>query len=261
VPFADLETMSLPDYIAQEAAKDSFWFFLHIPKTAGSSFSTELAAKLQPYYNIHVDHADTTRSYHDKIADAANGFVEAHKATPFGSASGHLLWWHLDPIRAAIPDMRFVSILRDPVARVVSEFRYQRTPVHPLYKEFIETYPTLESYASSAGAQDVISNFLYGRRPVPTKDQLIEHLRTKFAFVGLLEMYPISFTSIFACMGHPGLRPTEHQRKTTEANDNSVTMTPQLREMIKEANPLDQAAYDHVRTVLIRHRDANRVKR
>jgi len=49
---------------------DSLWFFLHVPKTAGSSFREELASRLQPDVNIFITYDDPTVT-HDALLDRA----------------------------------------------------------------------------------------------------------------------------------------------------------------------------------------------
>lgn len=256
MPFADLESMSLSDYIAQEAAKDSFWFFMHIPKTAGSSFSSELASKMRPYRNIHVDYTRTDVSTTDQMGGVIADFVTEMKTKEFRSASGHVVWGHYETLRAARPDCRVVTFMRDPIARVISDYRYQRTPMHPPHQEFMKEFPTLESYVASPASQNKTTLFMTGSRDALSPEELIARIGQEFTFIGLLEMYPLSFSSIFGCMGHKGLMPTEHKRKTPDTKDTQVEVTPAMREMIREVNQMDQAAYSYVQTVLRRHRDA-----
>lgn len=260
MPFVDLETMSLPDYIAQEAAKDSFWFFMHIPKTAGSSFSSELAARMRPYRNIHVDYTRTDTPPPEQMGGIMADFVSDPAFGKFRSASGHVIWDHYKTLQTARPDCRTVTFLRETEARVISDYRYQRTPMHPPYQEFMERFPTLESYVDHQASQNKVARFLSGRDKLLTIDQLLDRVRNEFTFVGLLEMYPLSFNSIFACMGHPGLRPSEHKRKTPDTKDTAVEITPAIKKKIRENNALDFQIYDYVRSVLIRHREARKAR-
>ncbi len=261
MPFCDLETMSLRDYVAREQAKvEGLWFFLHIPKTAGSSFSTELPNHLIPYRNVEVDYTDHSRSFDDKLVHALEVFVSDMNWTSYRSASGHLPWELTSRLLHAHPSTRVISFLRDPVARVVSEYRYQRTPVHPDYHAFCARFDSLKSYVQWSGSQNQMTHFLFGSGHVPSPDELIQHLGRNFTMLGLVEMYPLSFHAIFSCMGYPDLAPTEFQRRTSDTKDNKVDLTPDMVAMILEANHLDVAAYNYVRDVLIPHRDVWRGK-
>ena len=258
LPFADLATMSLPDYIAREAAQDTMWFFLHIPKTAGSSFATELSTRMKPYRNVHVDYNNPAVPASQQMAGVVEGFAAEMQVKPFRSASGHVPWHLFETIQAARPDTRVVTFLRNPEARVISDYRYQRTPMHPPYREFIAQFPTLESYAESPQSHNKIAKFIYGRGRNPSAAELIAHIGRAFTFVGLVEMYPLSFNAIFAAMGQPGLRPAEHKRKTPDTKDTAFELTDTVKALIRETNQLDQAAFDYVRGILARHRDAQR---
>lgn len=256
MPFVDLETMPIQDYIARETSRAGLWFFLHIPKTAGSSFSTELTVQMSPYRNVEVDYTDESLRYDDKLIAAVNRFVGDMRRTHFRAASGHVPWELMGRIQAADPNARIISFLRDPESRMISEYRYQRTPTHPQHEAFKTQFPTMESYVHSPLSQNQMTRFLFGNHRQPSADELIDHIRHKFTFVGLVEMYALSFSCIFTAMGLPNLQPSEFQRKTESTQDNQVVITPELRTMIHEANHLDQAAYNYVHSILLRHRDA-----
>ena len=254
--FSDLEQGSLIDYIDRLREKsDHLWFFLHIPKTAGSSFSSELAARCRPYRNVHIDYADTTTPHQAQISNAVDRFIAEMATQHFGSASGHVPFHLVRRILEAKLDTQVVTFLRAPEARVISDFRYQRTPMHPPYQTFIQEFPTIESYIESPQSQNKIAKFVYGTDRTCTVEELTRHAGEKFAFIGLLEMYPMSFNSIFAAMGHPGLAPSEHKRKTPDTKSTEVEITPAIRGLIRETNRLDQALYKYVRNILQRHRE------
>ena len=254
--FSDLENGTLSDYIGRMQEKsDCLWFFLHIPKTAGSSFSSELAKRCAPYRNVHVDYTDTATPHHIQIANAVDRFIVEMGTKRFASASGHVPYHLVRRILSAKPDTQVVTFLRGPEARVISDYRYQRTPMHPPYQAFIEEFPTIESYIESTQSQNKIAKFIYGSDRACTAEELKRHAGKKFAFIGLLEMYSMSFNCMFAVMGHPGLSPSEHKRKTPDTKETTVEITPAIRGLIRETNELDQSLYNYVREILLRHRE------
>lgn len=262
MPFADLETMELDDYLAREAQTESLWYFLHIPKTAGSSFSSELAARMRPYRNVHVDYTRTDLTAEAQMPERVSAFVREMEERRFKSASGHTSWDQLEPLRRAPFSSRFVTFLRSPEARVISDYRYQRTEMHPPHAAFIREFPTLESYVENRVSQNKMARYLMGRKMRDiTPEDLIAHIGQAFTFIGLVEMYPLSFTSIFTAMGHPKVAPVEHKRKTPDTASTEVALTPALKARIRDVNALDQAAFDHVRAVLMRHRDLRKEAR
>src|SRR5262249_46127665 len=143
------QTATLREFIASEMAADELWAFVHIPKTAGSSFASELAHLRPPYRNIHVDYSDEVTPHAEKMQAAVRKFVDELPTAAFRSCSGHINMNHAARIMQAAPGMRVISFLRNPVARVISDFRYARTPVHPPHRDFIKQYPTIFEYVDS----------------------------------------------------------------------------------------------------------------
>ena len=80
--------------------------FVHVPKTAGSSLSSELAGLIPPYHNIHIDHLDRSRPGPERYDAAVDAFLAEAQRKPFRSASGHIQNRHMERIRAALPGLR-----------------------------------------------------------------------------------------------------------------------------------------------------------
>jgi hypothetical protein len=255
MPFGDLETMSIAEYIDRERYYSGLWFFMHIPKTAGSSFSTELTNRVTPYRNIEVDYNDSTIDFDMKLIRAVDSFVHDMRATRFRSASGHVPWELLGRILAVDPSARIISFLRNPIDRVISEYRYQLTPMNPQHRAFEMQFPNFERYIESRNARNQMTRFMFGDQHEPSCDELIAHIREKFTFVGLVEMYSLSFSCMFTAIGIPNLHPVEFERRTESTVENRITISPELVTLIQELNHLDQVAYNYVRSILLRHRD------
>lgn len=245
----NLINFDLDKFVADNRDDKDCWFFVHIPKTAGSSFGTELNELLSPNFNVNVDDDHRQVPYQQKVVTAAQGFNERLKQGPCRFASGHipvqLLRKHVEDWRK----LKLITILRDPVRRVVSDYRYQRTPLHPTHGQFIKNFPTLESFARTARGRNKMFRFL---RPYPKasveecKEFIVEH----FAFVGLLEMYPLSFRLVTRMLGQER-GPSRHVRKTMENEHNRVEVTPELVELLRELNSQDLELYDYFRSKLL----------
>ena len=252
--FADLDHMTMRDYVAQQAKTGGLWIFQHIPKTAGTSLTTDLAEHMSPYFNIFVDYEDETTPFIARLSDSVDRFLGKLRHRDFRSCSGHLTFDLVARIQLARPDARVVTYLRNPVDRVISDYRYQCSELHPGNAAFRESFPTIEAYVDHKASQDKMSQMLYGG-PCPSAEALIAHVGSRFAFVGLVEMHAMSFSCMFAAMGLPGMVPQVHARKTPDTRETRVEVTPELRERIAGLNRMDQAIYDHVHRVLLRQRD------
>ena len=247
--FGDITSGSLADFISANRFADELCVFIHIPKTAGSSLSAELNRMRPPYLNIHRRYFYGETVTFSDIEDEMAAVIDDGALATARSCSGHFSWMQAEPIRQARTDARAFTFLRDPVKRVISDYRYSRTPTHPTYKESIERFPTIENYVEAPESQDKMARFLMPAS-ITAPAQIDAFLSTHFAFVGLLEMYPLSFNILSLLLGHDRM-PSQHKRKTEDTEDNAVDETPALREMIAACNVRDAALYDAVRTKLL----------
>ena len=251
--FASFLTFSLDEFLKREAAPEELWIFIHIPKTAGSSFASELSDLRRPYRNVHVNYEDKGKSYDSKLETAVDQFIEDNKATPFRACSGHITMRHVLRIRKTIPRARVVSFLRDPVERVISDFRYARTPAHPPYREFIQQFPTIESYVDSPASQNKMFKFL-APDPKIGMAELLPFLDESMSFIGLTEMYPMSFNIVMQLSGSKHL-PTSHKSKTEPTEHNLVDRSPDLIKRIREANAHDIGMFTFVKERMLARRE------
>lgn len=252
---ADLARGDVATYLRRNAdAPDATWLFLHIPKTAGSSFRSELARRLKPEANITVNYADDSRSHNEKLQAAVEAFCAAQASAPVRFASGHLSRGLMAEIEAGVVNPRLVTMLRDPVARVVSDYRYQRTPAHPPHRSFIERYPRFEAYLESRESQNKMTAFLR-RDPQQSVDDIVADINRSFAFVGITELYTLSFRLLTALLGAVAA-PALHERRTDSNDDNQIPNLEALRPRIAELNRFDMAIYQHFRRRLERQRTA-----
>lgn len=100
--------------------------FIHLPKTGGFALHAALARALPPQAVLRIG---------DATEQAAFAAMPPEAAQHYALISGHVsLGEALDRAR---PDARFVTLLRDPVARLLSAFNYMATwPAHPLHADF-----------------------------------------------------------------------------------------------------------------------------
>lgn len=250
----DFENTPLEETIARARDGAKLWVFAHIPKTAGSSLSRALAAHAGPYRNIHPAPVDDGLPHLQKIARAVDRFLGEARDSGFRSCSGHIRRDSFRRIADAVEGARLVTFLRDPVDRVISDYRYSRTPAHPEWREVIETYPTIESYIEDPKTQDKMWRFLLGDRRAPL-DAGIALIEEEFAFVGIVENYPLSLGVLFRMIAGREIDPGPRVRRTEPTEDNRVEITGVLRRRIAELNRRDQALFRHFRQKLVSKRD------
>lgn len=242
------------EYLSREADRPgALWLFIHIPKTAGSSFRAELASRLKPDRNIVVDYEDEATPFHERLQAVVQSFADSLEQQPVRFASGHIFRSHAAFIAQRHPDLRAITMLRNPVARVVSDFRYARTPKHPPYREFIRQFPRFEDYVNSPASQNKIHEFLR-RSPADTPEQVILDVERTFSFIGVTEMYYLSCRVLFALLGDTR-NPSVYERRTEASEDNEIADLEQLTPRIRVLNAKDVAIYDHFHNLLKQRRD------
>jgi hypothetical protein len=245
-PIRALFAGDVAGYLRDAAFDDAPLFFVHVPKTAGTSLRAELAALRPPDANVAVDHADAGRSFHEKMDAALLRYLAAHDRAPFGFASGHVLGRHVMIIRARIPRVRLVTFLRDPVARVVSDYHHQCSPRHPTHAEFRARVPTLADYAELRGEQDKMARHLLPQAMVQKADaaRCVNAVLRLYDFIGLTEHYATCFRLLTSLAGAPAW-PRLRENVGTAAPEDAV-VPPALAARIRALNPLDCALHDHV---------------
>lgn len=235
------------DWLREAAIGEEPCVFVHVPKTAGTSLRTELARRLQPDVNIAVDYADTSRSFQARMDEAVDAFlVRAKAAPPPRFASGHLLGRHVLRIAAALPGARFVTLLRDPVARVVSDYRHQRSPRHAVHRDFIRRVPSFDAYLELPSEHNKAAQHLVPPAVLQRGDaaECVAHVMRRYAFVGVQEMYPLCFRALTALLGSPAW--PELRENVNRDDDGVQEVPPGLAARIRAANALDCAIHDAV---------------
>lgn len=99
--------------------------FIHLPKTGGMSLHEAIAGALPPAAVLRIGGAAELAAFRriDQAAAARFAFISGHAGFEEVAAR-------------ARPEARFVTLLRDPVARLLSAFNYMATwPQHPLHAE------------------------------------------------------------------------------------------------------------------------------
>jgi len=232
-------------YLRDAAIGERLCVFVHVPKTAGTSLRGELARRLPPDANIAVDYTDTARSFHDRMDDAVERFLDSAGAGQVRFASGHVLARHVARIRARVPDVRFVTFLRDPVQRVVSDYRHQRSARHPVHEEFIARVPSLDAYLDLAAERNKMAQHLIAPELLTGDPQAcVEALLRDYAFIGVQEMYPISFRTLTALIDVPAW-PQLRENVNTD-DDSGRSVPPDLAARIRAVNGIDCALYGAV---------------
>lgn len=230
---------------AKTSAEEALWLFVHIPKTAGSSFRTALARHLQPECNINIEGLRGSKKRNMAFAEAIEEFLALDKDKHFVFASGHLKMAEVMRIQKRLDrPVKLLTMLREPVQRVISDYRYQLTPAHPTHELFSAAFPTLESFVESPRSQNKM--FRYLALPGETVDTAIERLERDFGLIGLVEMYALSMRLCSELIG--GKFAVDTSLNVTQATSgNEVAVSEELLDRTRRLNRKDERLWLHFR--------------
>lgn len=237
----------IAEYLRAAAFGQAPCIFVHVPKTAGTSLRAELAALRPPEINIHVDYAETVRSFNDRLDDAVARFLQRAGPERIRFASGHIQARHAARIAERLPAARFITLLRDPAARVISDYRHQSSPRQPGFEAFRARVPDLDAYLALPGERDKAAVHLLPPELRRGGDvaACIGFVQRRFAFVGIQEMYEPSFRLITALAGQARTPRLRENVGLPGAAAVAPGVIPEMAGRIRTLNPLDSALYDH----------------
>jgi hypothetical protein len=197
--------------------------FLHIPKTAGSTFNFIL----ENSFGVSACHTNHTKK---PIFDQSD-FDLARKLFPFlRSISGHNL---IDPLSLSVPDPFYMTFLREPVARVISQYRDSQT-LGQNRKTFEESVRADEQY------ENLHVKLMAGERNLDKAKRFLE----KCGFVGLTEKFDLSL-HVLSRLSPCRLNLKYKRRRVTPRGSSKATLESDNRlvELAREYNKLDLALY------------------
>ena len=196
---------------------------LHIPKTGGTSFNFILENNFG-FRNCHTN--QTNRStFTQADFDFARRFYP-----PLRSLVGHNL---IDPAQLQVKDPFFMTILREPVARVFSHYQYsvQRGKNKKTFEETVRLSENLENLQVKliAGGRDL---------------DKAKHFLERCAFVGLTEKFDLSLR-VLERLSPWKLNLSYQRRVVAESNTlkNALERDDRMLELAREYNKLDIELY------------------
>jgi hypothetical protein len=232
-------------YFDPDRTKGATWVFQHVPKTAGSSLRAELLRVFREpdeETNIHIDGTDPAIPFHARLDAAVEAFIARASARPYRFVSGHIFERHVARLRAAVPTARVLTFLRDPVARVMSDYRYQRSALHPDHLAFRAAVPTITDYLGQAGESEKMARYLLPRPMFLDGDaeRGFAHLVDNFEFVGLQDEYEASFRALGQLLALPS-QAVAAERRNPPTPDNPMLLDDGVAGSIAAHNKLDVA--------------------
>jgi sulfotransferase famil protein len=233
--------------------------FLHIPKTGGLTLSKIALQNYSPNAIYRIDGSRPQESQEEfrNLPDTRKmeiDFLEGHLS--FG-------------IHEYTPKpSTYMTILRDPIDRVISAYYYMLTthdhPFHERTNEFKSIEEFLESKTFNFinnGQVRLLSdsdNLNYGECPKELVDIALLNLRNHFSFVGLLERFDDYLVSCYKNLDwsypvYTKVNVTKHRPKKNQISDKA-------RKIIANHNVLDIELYEKCKTIIDKEMDSKTIK-
>ena len=208
---------------------------VHLPKTAGKSFEAVLQARFGE--GLREDYGtfpmNTPRAERQRAALEA---CVANAAAPF--AGTECVHGHFLPLKylllAEQRDVTFVTWLRHPVQRAISNFHYWRraydpATARPLHRRVIEEDWSLERFCLGEEMRNMYSQFLWG---FPIEN---------FAFIGITEHFADDLEEF--AKRYLGTTVTPERLNAGTAPGEAYATDPDLQRRVEAFHARDMALY------------------
>jgi hypothetical protein len=196
---------------------------LHIPKTGGTSFNFILENNFG-FRNCHTNQTNRSTFTQADLDFARKCYP------PLRSLVGHNL---VDPMQLTVPDPFYMTILREPVARVISHYQYSAQRGHN-NKTFEETL------RASENLENLQVKLIAGGRDLDKAKRFLE----RCAFVGLTEKFDLSLR-VLERLSPWKLKLDYKRRVVAETNTlkDALKRDARMLELAREYNKLDLELY------------------
>jgi hypothetical protein len=177
--------------------------FIHVAKTAGSSFREELAERFQPSENVFVDFSNielpVSAEKYAAILENKLSELNSRRMAKCRMVSGH---FNYDQIagKENIAQGRLVTFIRDPISRLSSFYKYHCSVAHPDSNSFKIQYPTFRHFIQSPENTNGICRQL-APGIICNGTDAAEWIMRNYYWVGIQESYVASVKLLFAMNG------------------------------------------------------------
>ena len=208
--------------------------FTHIPKTAGMSVGKALQGAFDRFYPVSWQ--NTAKSFRFQTREA----LYHRTQTPLRRVlMGHFAWSEINFWKVQELPVKAASIIRDPLARTVSNYNYNCSEKHPANAQFKERFPTLEEYAENL-PQDYQLHTMIGM--FYSFDHALEKLASYYSFIGVTEHLGASLAHFGVSHGLEGLE--EHRENQGMIPASNEQITDEVRNIVMEKSHNDNRLHE-----------------
>lgn len=223
---------------------DPPFLFLHIPRTAGTTLNRLLERHFPP---------ESVLSLYSREDFARHAAIDPDHLARLRLIEGHVLLDDYERFTFYGAPVRAFTFLREPVARVVSEYHFLRTwPKQHLYQLLVEQGISLSQYVTSDHkllrykGSNFMTRVLSGLDPDHRPDEALDlakaNLRDRFVVFGLAEAFDASLLLLADALGLTDLL---YERQNVLRRPPATRATDGERELVASRNRLDTALFEY----------------
>lgn len=223
--------------------KSDVLIFVHIPKCGGTTLHGLLHSALDGrYHHIHPnDPLDRSRLPRRRLGlSKPNALIGCGGHQPFGTTAMH---------RMTHKNIRYITLMRDPVERLLSLYKHILRHKHHRFHELAIncSQPVEFLHKMHAAGNPQVSNqqikMICGKEIEPTFNNALDNLQKKFDIVGCIEAYEAFLCQLDAFFGRPLPRPPALNQAPA---GQSLHFDPAALDFIYEKNQDDLNLYNHL---------------
>ena len=225
--------------------------FVHIDKTAGQTLTGIIdnqyqfleVRKLKPPLTIESILSEIPKDKASKIGCYYNHLEDYLEHLPSGDETISCIYGHIyfGAHRCLSKPFTYITLLRDPIDRVISHYYYL------LAKNHFKTNTSFEDFIQMDLNRNVQTQYISGNTK-PDLQKAKEHLDTYFSIVGITERFN---ESLFLMMKQFGWQQVNYsKRNVTSRRPFKDQLAPDLIDLIKKNNELDIELYKYAAQML-----------
>lgn len=211
--------------------------FLHIPKTAGMSVGKTLQGAFDQFHPVSWENVGQSFRFRTRRA-----LYERSRHNCRQVLMGHFSWTEVQYWRNQELPIQCATIIRDPLARFVSNYNYNCSDAHPNNAEFRERFPTMEAYArhlpNDYQLYTMVGAFF-------DFDHALQMLTKYYSFIGLTERLGTSLTHFQT--SHGLVQPLEEHRENKAKTPPKDEISATVRKIIADKSQNDMRLHEMVR--------------
>jgi hypothetical protein len=225
------------NYIAEcaEASENITKVFFHLPKTGGSSLRIALDNEFSN--GLHISKYSDLNQWDEVLV--------RQREQPYDMISGHINQRALSGLYASGAPIVAMTFIREPIARILSQYRYMVSPKYPNNEEFRAKFPTLVEFSLDGIPENPMLNIFFDG--CKTVDEALKKAARDFMFIGLTEYSAMHGFLIQRCFGLDKFHMPPWVNRTVSMANNQIELDKESLGILREKCGLDLAFYSQIK--------------